>query len=59
MLKKTYTAPALKTIALAAEGIICKSTGIGIDKDNPHFEEFDSGTHQWDSSNWSDADDED
>ncbi len=59
MLKKTYTAPALKTIALAAEGIICASEDIGIDIDNPYSEEFNSGTHQWDSSNWSDADDED
>ncbi len=59
MLKKTYTAPALKTIALAAEGIICASeTDIGFDK-TPYPDEFDSGTHQWDSSNWSDADDED
>ncbi len=58
MLKKTYTAPALKTIALAAEGI-CASSDIGIDKNNPYPGEFNSGTHQWDSSNWSDADDED
>lgn len=58
MFKKTYTTPTLKTITLAADSIICASGAIEIDKNNPFDGEFASDTHQWDSSNWSEGDEE-
>ncbi len=58
MFKKTYTTPSLKTVAFASESLICGSTGFPVDGKNPHNSEFDSDTHAWDSSNWSDADEE-
>lgn len=58
MFKKTYTTPSLKTVAFASESLICGSTGFSVDGKNPHNSEFDSDTHAWDSSNWSDADEE-
>ncbi len=59
MFKKPYTSPALKTMALTAENIICGSgTNITVDNKNPYNSEFGSDTHAWDSSNWADADSE-
>ncbi len=58
MFKKTYTTPTLKSITLAAESIICASGTIEIDKKDPYTGEFNSDTHQWDSSNWSEGDEE-
>ena len=58
MFKKTYITPTLKTIALAADSIICASGAIPIDPNNPNTGPFDSDTHQWDSSNWSETDEE-
>ncbi len=58
MFKKTYTTPTLKTIALAADSIICGSNAMTIEPNNPYSGEFGSGTHQWDSSNWSETDEE-
>ncbi len=60
MFKKTYTTPTLKTIALAADSIICASgskESIELNKDS-YTGEYASGTHQWDSSNWSETDEE-
>ena len=57
MFKKTYTTPTLKTIALAADSIICASGSIDFNNDS-YSGPFDSDTHQWDSSNWSETDEE-
>ncbi len=58
MYKKAYTSPVLKTILLAPENIICASgeKDITIDNKDSYGGEFDSSSHTWDSSNWSDAD---
>ncbi len=58
MFKKTYTTPSLKTIVLASESLICGSKSFPVDGQNSHNGEFDSDSHAWDSSNWSDADEE-
>lgn len=56
MFKKTYTTPRLRTLTLSSESLICGS--MTIDKENPYKGEFDSDSHSWDSSNWSDADED-
>ncbi len=59
-MKKTYSTPALKTIALSPEAAVMftgssikKETGETITEDG-----FLSDDHAWDSSNWAGADED-
>lgn len=58
-MKKTYSTPSLKTIALGPESSVLFN-GSEIKTSNETIDEngFLSGDHAWDSSNWSGADEE-
>lgn len=60
MTKKTYTAPLLKSFVISTENSLLdtsKDGNIPVNPD-PYDGEASSATHQWDSSNWSDADED-